>query len=349
MNVDTELSGANKRPHVSRRRILQGLAAAGVGSVVFRRAVAAMADEGRQVTPEMIKDAEWIAGLEYTDEDRKLMLDGINEVLTGYKKIRDVPLDNGVPPALHFTSEPLAPPHPPVRRKPIAMTESPPPQKPQSEDDLAFAPITELAALIKARQVSSTELTKMYLARLKKYDPLLHCVITLTEESALNQAEKADREIASGQYRGPLHGIPWGVKDLFAFPGYRTTWGATPFKDQVRDEKATVIARLEDAGAVLIAKLSVGALAWGDVWFDATTKNPWNADQGSSGSSAGPAAATAAGLTGFTIGTETLGSIVSPCTRCGATKRNRTAHRDPVQPDRWDRIVEISLNSSGEP
>lgn len=319
MNVDTKLSGAKEHPRLSRRRILQGLAAAGVGSVVFRRAVAAMADEGRQVTPEMIKDAEWIAGLEYTDEDRKLMLDGVNEVLTGYKKIRDVPLDNGVPPALHFTSEPLAPPHPPVRRKPIAMTKSAAPKKPQSEDDLAFAPITELAALIKARQVSSIELTKMYLARLKKYDPLLHCVITLTEESALKQADKADREIAAGQYRGPLHGIPWGVKDLFAYPGYRTTWGATPFKDQVRDEKATVIARLEDAGAVLIAKLSVGALAWGDVWFDATTKNPWNAEQGSSGSSAGPAAATAGGLIGFSIGTETLGSIVSPCTRCGAT------------------------------
>ncbi|MCH8148602.1 MAG: amidase [Planctomycetes bacterium] len=319
MNVATKLSGAKERPHVSRRRILQGLAAAGVGSVVFRRALAAMADEGRQVTPEMIKDAEWIAGMEYTDEDRKLMLEGVNEVLTGYKKIRDVPLDNGVPPALHFSSEPLAPPHPHVRRKPIAMSPSTASKKPQSEEDLAFAPITELAALIKARQVSSVDLTKMYLARLKMYDPLLHCVITLTEEAALKQAEGADREIAAGQYRGPLHGIPWGVKDLFAYPGYRTTWGATPFQDQVRDEKATVISRLEDAGAVLIAKLSVGALAWGDVWFDATTKNPWNVDQGSSGSSAGPAAATAAGLTGFTIGTETLGSIVSPCTRCGAT------------------------------
>jgi Asp-tRNA(Asn)/Glu-tRNA(Gln) amidotransferase A subunit family amidase len=148
---------------------------------------------------------------------------------------------------------------------------------------------------------------------------VLHCVITRTEQLALDQAERADREMASGNYRGPLHGLPWGVKDLFSVPGYRTTWGATPYKDQVREEKATVVARLEEAGAPLLAKLSVGALAWGDVWFDAMTRNPWNTEQGSSGSSAGSASATAAGLVAFAIGTETWGSIVSPCTRCGAT------------------------------
>ena len=319
MKVDNKTGGAAVGRNISRRRMLQGLAAAGVGSVVFRRAVAAMVEEGQAVTPEMIKQAEWIAGLDFSDDDRALMLEGVNEILTGYQRIRDVPLDNGVPPAVLFSSEPLAPSRPPVQREPIAMTESAASQRPQSEEDLAFAPVTELAALVRSRQVSSVELVGIYLARLKRYDPLLHCVITLTKESALKQAEKADREIAAGHYRGPLHGIPWGAKDLLAYPGYPTTWGAKPFKDQIRDEKATVIARLEDAGAVLIAKLSVGALAWGDVWFDATTKNPWNPEQGSSGSSAGPAAAVAAGLCGFSIGTETLGSIVSPCTRCGAT------------------------------
>ncbi len=319
MKVDNKADGAAVGRNISRRRMLQGLAVAGVGSVVFRRAVAAVVEEGQAVTPEMIKQAEWIAGLDFSDDDRALMLEGVNEILTGYQRIRDVPLDNGVPPAVLFSSEPLAPSRPPVQREPIAMTESAASQRPRSEEDLAFAPVTELAALVRSRQVSSVELVRMYLARLKRYDPLLHCVITLTEESALKQAEKADREIAAGHYRGPLHGIPWGAKDLLAYPGYPTTWGAKPFKDQIRDEKATVIARLEDAGAVLIAKLSVGALAWGDVWFDATTKNPWNPEQGSSGSSAGPAAAVAAGLCGFTIGTETLGSIVSPCTRCGAT------------------------------
>ncbi len=303
----------------SRRRILQLLAVTGVGAGVFRRALATLVDEQAAVTPEMVKQAEWIAGLEYTEDDRALLLEGVNEAIKGYERIRAVRLDNGVPPALRFEPDSQASPCPPVDLGPVSMTESAPPQRPKTEEDLAFAPVTELAALVRTRQVSSVELTKLYLARLKRFDPLLRCVITLTEASALKQAERADREIAAGRYRGPLHGIPWGAKDLLAFPGYRTTWGAKPYKEQMRKEKATVIARLEDAGAVLLAKLSVGALAWGDVWFDATTKNPWNPAQGSSGSSAGPAAATAAGLVGFSVGTETLGSIVSPCTRCGAT------------------------------
>jgi Asp-tRNA(Asn)/Glu-tRNA(Gln) amidotransferase A subunit family amidase len=159
----------------------------------------------------------------------------------------------------------------------------------------------------------------MYLGRLKKYGPKLECVITLTEDLALEQARRADAEIAAGGYKGPLHGIPWGAKDLLAVPGYKTTWGAMPYKDQVIDESATVVKRLEEAGAVLIAKLTLGALAWGDVWYDGRTRNPWDYEQGSSGSSAGSASATVAGLVGFAIGTETLGSIVSPSTRCGTT------------------------------
>jgi Asp-tRNA(Asn)/Glu-tRNA(Gln) amidotransferase A subunit family amidase len=154
---------------------------------------------------------------------------------------------------------------------------------------------------------------------LHKYDPLLHCVVSFTDDLALSQASQADTEIAAGRYRGPLHGIPWGAKDLIAYPGYKTTWGAKPFREQTIDIKATAAQRLDEAGAVLVAKLSLGALAWGDDWFGGVTRNPWNPQQGSSGSSAGSAAATAAGLAGFTLGSETLGSIVSPCRRCGAT------------------------------
>jgi Asp-tRNA(Asn)/Glu-tRNA(Gln) amidotransferase A subunit family amidase len=159
----------------------------------------------------------------------------------------------------------------------------------------------------------------MYLDRLKRHGPTLECVVTLTEELAMEQARRADQELAAGRYRSPLHGIPWGAKDLLAVRGYRTTWGAKPFEDQVIDEDATVVRRLEEAGAVLVAKLTLGALAMGDVWFGGRTRNPWNLEQGSSGSSAGSASSTVAGLLGFTIGSETLGSIVSPATRCGAT------------------------------
>jgi Asp-tRNA(Asn)/Glu-tRNA(Gln) amidotransferase A subunit family amidase len=167
--------------------------------------------------------------------------------------------------------------------------------------------------------VSSIELTELYLERLKRFDPMLKCVVTLTEDTAREQARHADAELAAGHYRGPLHGVPWGAKDLMAYPGYPTSWGAPPFKDQQLDTKATVAARLEEAGAVLVAKLSLGALAMGDRWFGGRTNSPWDPRRGSSGSSAGSAAASAAGLVGFAIGSETLGSIVSPCRACGAS------------------------------
>jgi Asp-tRNA(Asn)/Glu-tRNA(Gln) amidotransferase A subunit family amidase len=179
--------------------------------------------------------------------------------------------------------------------------------------------VRELAELVKMRKVTSVDLTKMYLGRLKKYDPELHFVITLTEERAMERASAADKEIAAGKYRGPLHGIPWGGKDLLAVKGYRTTWGAGGFEDQKFDYDATVVTRLDEAGAILVAKLSMGALAQGDLWFGARTRNPWNRRQGSSGSSAGSASAVAAGCVGFALGTETLGSIASPSTRCGCS------------------------------
>ena len=316
----TERSGTPDGP--SRRHVLATLAGVGVGSTAFSRALAAQAENAPRVTTEMIHQAEWIAGLELSDDDRDKMLRGLNRGAEGLEKLRAVSIDNSVPPALTF--------HPGVSARGVESAARRParavgrqhgrqPKRPASDEDLAFLSLAELAELVRTRQVSSVELTKLYLDRLRRFDPILKCVITLLEEPALKQAAQADREIAAGDYRGPLHGIPWGAKDLFALPGYPTTWGAKPYENQMRAEKAAVIERLEQAGAVLIAKLTLGALAMGDVWFGGMTRNPWKPEQGSSGSSAGSASATAAGLAGFTIGTETLGSIVSPCTRCGVT------------------------------
>ena len=311
-----------------RRQILKVLSAG--GSAVFARALVALAEEKPQINDEIIQQAEWISGLKFTEAKRKLMVDGVNRTLADYAKVRGVTLDNGVSPALLFDpaiksghDEPT-PRQGSVAAHKSATTENAvlrdrAARRPKSPEDLAFLSVRQLAPLVRSRQVSSVELTRLYLDRLRRFDPVLLCVVTYTEELALKQAEKADREIAAGRYRGPLHGIPWGAKDILSVPGYRTTWGAKPFENQIRPEKAAVVRRLEEAGAVLVAKLSVGALAMGDVWFSGTTKNPWNTKEGSSGSSAGPAASTAAGLVGFSIGTETLGSIVSPCTRCGTT------------------------------
>jgi len=188
---------------------------------------------------------------------------------------------------------------------------------PGNLEDLAFATVRELGELIRQKKVSSVALTEMYLARLKRFDAKLHFTITLTEERAKAQAQQADQEIAKGNHRGPLHGIPWGAKDLLAVRGYPTTWGCGRLETQSIAEDATVVKRLDEAGAVLVAKLTSGALAMGDNWFGGRTLNPWNLAQGSSGSSAGPAAATGAGCVAFTMGSETLGSISSPSTRCG--------------------------------
>jgi Asp-tRNA(Asn)/Glu-tRNA(Gln) amidotransferase A subunit family amidase len=280
--------------------------------------LATQAQPDGKVTPEMVQQAEWIAGIPLTDNERKALASALTQAQRNFKIMRAVSLPNQVPPALHFNPAPGQTAATGERGRVEQINATAPP-KPEKEDDLAFLPLTALAALVRKREVSSVNLTKLYLERLKKYDPALKCVVTLTEELALKQAEQADKEIAAGRYRGPLHGIPWGAKDLIAYPGYKTTWGAGPFKEQTLEVKATVARRLDEAGAVLAAKTTLGALAMGDQWFGGMTRNPWNSKQGSSGSSAGSAAAVAAGLVGFAIGSETLGSIVSPCTRCGVT------------------------------
>ena len=272
----------------------------------------------KKVTTKDIESAEKIAGLRFSGKERNLMLENLRRNIRSYEKMREVVLENHVPPSIQFN--PILPDMI-IDKEPIPFSFSTDPelQLPENLDDLAFYPITALAQLIRSRKLTSVELTNLYLGRLKKYGPQLECVITLTEGLALKQANKADEEIDEGQYRGPLHGIPWGAKDLLATKGIRTTWGAMPYKDQIIDKDATVVKRLEEAGAVLVAKLTMGALAQGDVWYGGKTKNPWNLEQGSSGSSAGPAAATSAGLVAFAIGTETMGSIVSPSTRCAVT------------------------------
>jgi Asp-tRNA(Asn)/Glu-tRNA(Gln) amidotransferase A subunit family amidase len=316
----SENSAKKSRPcALSRRQLLGTLGALGVGSPVFQRALAAQAQQASEVTPEMIKQAEWIAGIELPDDVRRSMAQAVGGLLGDFKSLRAVKLDNSVAPALVFQPAPWQVPSGPPGRGKAGPGKEAKAQKPDSNDKLAFASITELAALLKSRQVTSVELTKLYLERLKKFDPVLHCVVNLTEELALKSAEKADQEIAAGNYRGPLHGVPWGAKDLIAYPGYKTTWGAKPFKDQTIDTKATVAKRLEDAGAVLIAKLALGAIAMGDQWFGGRCRNPWNPSAGSSGSSAGSASATAGGCVSFALGSETRGSIVSPSTVCGTT------------------------------
>jgi len=273
---------------------------------------------GERITTKDIEAAEKIAGLRFTQKERKMMQDNLKRNRSSYEKLREISLQNHVPPALLFN---------PVvtgmsvekKDRTVSAEKNQKVKMPENIESLAFYPVTALSQLIREGRLTSTQLTRRYLDRLKKYGPRLECVITLTEELALKQARQADEEIAAGHYRGPLHGIPWGAKDLLATKGVKTTWGAVPYKDQIIDEDATVVRRLKEAGAVLVAKLTMGALAWGDVWFGGKTKNPWNLEQGSSGSSAGSASATSAGLVGFSIGTETWGSIVSPSTRCGVT------------------------------
>ena len=302
----------------TRRDLFLALAASGVGTEVFQRALAVEAEKVDALTPEALASAEWIAGLELSEGERKTVAATLTRWGRGFRKLHAVKLDNDVPPALAFDPAPFLPPG--ARAGTVGLSGKSEPEKPVEEEALAFLPVTMLAGLIRTKKLSSTDLTKLYLKRLKEYDPVLSCVVTLTEATALEQAARADKEIAAGRYRGPLHGIPWGAKDLIAYPGYPTTWGAEAYKDQKLEVKATVAKRLEDAGAVLVAKLSLGGLANGDRWFgDRQTKNPWSKGGGSSGSSAGSASATAAGLVGFSLGSETLGSIVSPCRVCGTT------------------------------
>ncbi len=265
-----------------------------------------------------VKKAQKLIGLDFSKSEIDTLYRYLGENKAGYDSMRNFSLDHNVFPALLFD------PHPsgfiiPKEQKSIQWNLPEAVTMPENKEDLAFYPLSQLAYLIKNKKISSEELTQLFLNRIKKYDNILLSVVTITEELALQQALKADKEIAEGIYRGPLHGIPYGIKDLAALKGYKTTWGTVPYKNQILDYTATVIEKLEAAGAVLIAKLTSGALARGDVWFGGKTKNPWDTSQGASGSSAGPGSATAAGLVAFSIGTETLGSIVAPSNRCGIT------------------------------
>ena len=308
---------------VDRRTFLEYFTSIGLGATLMPGALLALAQDAPQITLGMVDEAARVAGLTLSPEAEKRIADTLSRkggLLQNYQSLRELKLGNDTPPALVFN--PLLPGMKIPKGRGVFKFSKPNVPPPGTDEDLAFLPVTHLAALLKNRTVSSTDLTKLYIARLKKYDPLLHCVVTLTEDLALQQAARADAEIKAGQYRGPLHGIPWGAKDLLAVKGYKTTFGASPFKDQVLDVDSSVYLRLRDAGAVLVAKLTLGALAMGDRWFGGQTKSPWDPahpTNGSSGSSAGPAAATAAGLVGFAIGSETRGSIMSPAARCGVT------------------------------
>ena len=329
---------------LSRRAWMVRLSALGIGSVAFQRALAHKASVSGAITVQMIQDAQWIAEIELTDAEKEALLKPLQEQLKHERSLRDLKIDDDIGPAMafvpYFFAEHLpdgaAETNPPSQSKsgPVVdpswmIAGKPNPAFPNPafpnpalpvdwQDDVAVAAsgIVEQSIALRAGKITSTRLTKIYLDRLKRYDPVLRCVVTLTEDLALQQAAKADQELQQGKDRGPLHGIPWGAKDIIAIPPYPTTWGARPYRDRVRPNLATVAGRLNEAGAVLLGKLSVGTLAMGDIWHDATTKNPWNTAQGSSGSSAGSSSAVAAGLCTFALGSETLGSIVSPARRC---------------------------------
>jgi Asp-tRNA(Asn)/Glu-tRNA(Gln) amidotransferase A subunit family amidase len=307
---------------MDRRIFMSYFSAAGLSGTLFPGVLYAQVADGAPITAETIAHAEHLAGLEFTAEERLMMIEDLTRDLEGYQALRELSLPNHVIPALRF--DPGVGGVQPPAGAAGAQWEPPAVERPSSDEDLAFLTVAELAVLLRSRRVSSIELTELYLARLREYDPVLQAVVTFTEERAREQANLADRELDAGHWRGPLHGIPYGAKDLLSVAGYPTTWGAVPYQEQFVDEDAAVIQRLEEAGAVLIAKLTLGALAWGDVWFGGMTRNPWNIEQGSSGSSAGPGSAVAAGLVGFAIGSETLGSIVSPSTRNGVTGHRPT-------------------------
>jgi Asp-tRNA(Asn)/Glu-tRNA(Gln) amidotransferase A subunit family amidase len=271
-----------------------------------------------QLTKDMLRSAAAVSGLEFTDEQLDKMLKGVTENTVKLRELRKIEIDNSIAPPLYFN--PVLPGMKIDRtRRPFRASAPPHVQRPTNLEDVAFWPVTSLTELVRTRQVTSVELTEMYLARAKRYNPKLKCFVTITDDLALKQARQADKEIAGGKYRGTLHGIPYGIKDLFAVKGYPTTWGAAPFKDRIIDVDATVVTRLREAGAVLIGKLATGELALDDIWFAGQTMNPWDTSMGSQGSSAGPGSATAGGLVGFSIGTETLGSILAPSAICGVT------------------------------
>ena len=302
----------------ARRRFMAHFTAIGLGTTLVPGIIwARMQDAGeQQISLEMVRDAMKMSGVEVSDEQLEDMVDTANNNLENFEERREVHIPNDVSPPFHFSA---VVPGIEVDKtsRPFRLSDVSGISRPSNLEDVAFWPVRNLAELVRTKQVTSVELTEMYLERLHRYKPLLNFVVTFLDELGLEEARQADREIAAGNYKGPLHGIPWGAKDIIAVKGFPTTWGSPAFREQVFDYDASVVEMLRDAGAVLIAKLSTGELAGGDNWFGGQTKNPWDPEQGSSGSSAGPASATAAGCVGFAIGSETSGSILSPASRCG--------------------------------
>jgi len=304
----------------TRRRFMTHFAGIGLGTTLAPGILwARMQDAGAQkVTLAMVTDALKLSGIEMTEAERQAMVDGANRNLTQYEDLRAVHIPNDISPPFHFSS--IVPGITVNKMKqPFRLSAAPVVKRPANLEDVAFWPIRNLGELLRTRQVTSVDLTRMYLARLHRYNGLLNNVVTFLDDHGLAEARRADAEIAAGKYKGPLHGIPWGAKDIISLKGYKTTWGSPAFKEQVLDYDASVIEMLRDAGAVLIAKVTTGELAGGDNWFGGQTKNPWDPTQGSSGSSAGPSSATAAGCIAFGVGSETSGSILSPASRCGLT------------------------------
>jgi len=311
-----------------RRKFMTYFAGIGLGSTLLPGILWAKTADGVELTTATIAAAEEMAGLKFDEAERTMMLDGLKQQEGRIEALHKIAISNSISPALVFNPVPAGKKIPNGPRRAMVRSHARV-SLPSDPNALAFLTVNQLSDLMRRRKITATQLTDLYIDRLKRYDPVLHCVITLTEDRAREQAKKADAEIAAGHYRGPLHGIPWGAKDLLAVKGYKTTWGAGPYKEQVIDEDATVVQRLDAAGAILVAKLSLGELAQGDIWYGARTRNPWKVETGSSGSSAGPASATAAGLVGFAIGSETLGSISSPSTVCGTTGLRPTYGRVP--------------------
>jgi len=304
----------------SRRHFLASVSALGLSAPLLPGVLwAKMSEAGAtKIDAAMLKSAATIAGLQFSDATLASMVQGVNQNLDRINSLHAQKIPNNVSPPFYFS--PLVPGMQVERtRAPIKMSKLPAIKRPTNLEDVAFWPVTHLAQLLKSRAVTSVELTEMYLARLKRYNGKINCVVSFCDELAMRQAMQADSEIAAGKYRGPLHGMPWGAKDIIAVKGYKTTWGSGAYKDQVIEEEASVYEMIRDAGGVLLAKLTTGELAGGDQWFGGRTNNPWKLDEGASGSSAGPGSAVAAGLVPFAIGTETGGSILSPSARCGTT------------------------------
>ena len=304
----------------ARRRFLKTVPAAVAAGLAAPTLAQQQPETPGPINQATLDCAEKVFGVDFTEAEEEMAVRNANRNLASYEQLRKLDIPPDTEPAITF--RPYLPGRAPSGHAPPGARlrlSSPSLPSFSSIEDLAFEPAVTLGALVRTGKVTSTDLTKMYLDRLKRHGDTLHAVVTLTEERALAEAAEADREIRAGIWRGPLHGVPWGAKDLFAAKGYRTTWGAEPYQNQVFDYDATVVERLRAAGAVLVAKLSMGALAQGGVWFGGSTRNPWNLERSSSGSSAGPGAATAAGLVGFALGTETRGSIISPSSANGVT------------------------------